>query len=138
MNEPEGATSQIVYRLVGPLLDKGHTLLMDNFYNSPLLSRTLKSRKTNTVGTLRLNQKFVPDSLRSKTKLNMRTGEIASSQTQDLSIVVWKDSNLVSCDSSGKEKHGFYKYKPHIVLDYNLAMGGVDKKDQLLQAFPVE
>ncbi|XP_028178278.1 piggyBac transposable element-derived protein 4-like isoform X2 [Ostrinia furnacalis] len=145
LNEPEGATSQIVYRLVRPLLDKGYTLVMDNFYNSPLLSRTLKSRKTDTIGTLRLNRQFVPDSLRSKTKLNMRTGEVASSQTQDLTIVVWKDNNLVSLIStyhkveiSGKEKHGVYKYKPQVVLDYNLAMGGVDKKDQLLQAYPVE
>lgn len=41
-DEPEGATSKIVHNLVRTLLNKGHTLVMDNFYNSPLLSRTLK------------------------------------------------------------------------------------------------
>lgn len=144
-NEPQGATSQIVFNLVRPLFNKGHSLVMDNFYNSPLLSRALKAKKTDTMGTLRLNREFVPDSLKNKTKSNMRTGEVCCSQTEDLSIVVWKDSNIVSLISTyhpaevaGKEKYGYYKYKPKVVLDYNSSMGGVDKKDQLLQAFPVE
>lgn len=42
------------------------------------------------------------------------------------------------CDQIQKEKYGFYKYKPKVVLDYNLSMGEIDKKDQLLQAFPIE
>lgn len=46
--EPEGATSIIVFKLVHPLLGQGYTLVMDNFYNSPLLSRALKSQKTDT------------------------------------------------------------------------------------------
>ncbi|KAL0828804.1 hypothetical protein ABMA28_003717 [Loxostege sticticalis] len=143
--EPEGATSQIVFKLVRPLLNRGHTLVMDNFYNSPLLTRSLKTKKTDTMGTLRLNREFVPGSLKGKTKSNMRTGEVAFSQTRDMTIAVWKDANVVSLISSyhktevgGKEKYGAYKYKPKVVLDYNLAMGGVDRKDQLLQAFPVE
>ena len=59
--------------------------------------------------------------------------------------MMWRDANVVSMLSTyhkggvgGKEKYGKYKYKPEIVLDYNLAMGGVDKKDQLLSAFPIE
>lgn len=118
---------------------------MDNFYNSPLLARTLKTQKTDVMGTIRLNREFVPDSLRSKNKSNMRTGEVAFSQTRDLTISAWKDANVVTLIStyhpvevSGKEKYGYSKYKPKVVLDYNLSMGGVDKKDQLLQAFPIE
>lgn len=38
----------------------------------------------------------------------------------------------------GTEKYGRFKYKPTVVLDYNRAMGGVDRKDQLLSAFPIE
>uniref|UniRef100_A0A2H1WRG1 SFRICE_032285 n=1 Tax=Spodoptera frugiperda TaxID=7108 RepID=A0A2H1WRG1_SPOFR len=146
--EPEGATSNIINLhkgVVSPLLNKGHTLVMDNFYNSPLLARTLKTQKTDVMGTIRLNREFVPDSLRSKNKSNMRTGEVAFSQTRDLTISAWKDANVVTLIStyhpvevSGKEKYGYSKYKPKVVLDYNLSMGGVDKKDQLLQAFPIE
>ncbi|KAL0830077.1 hypothetical protein ABMA28_003534 [Loxostege sticticalis] len=131
---PDGATAKIVFDLVRPLFFKGHTLVMDNFYNSPLLSRALKKNCTDTMGTLRLNRQFVPD-----------IGEVAFSHTKDDTVVVWRDSNLVSLISSyhkgevgGKAKYGNYKYRPQIVLDYNLAMGGVDKKNQLLSAFPIE
>uniref|UniRef100_A0A2A4IY54 PiggyBac transposable element-derived protein domain-containing protein n=1 Tax=Heliothis virescens TaxID=7102 RepID=A0A2A4IY54_HELVI len=142
---PEGSTSRTVLKLVGPLLNRGHTLVMDNFYNSPLLTRTLKAQKTDVMGTLRLNREFVPESLRRRNKANMRSGEVAFSQTKDMTITVWKDANVVAMISSyhrvevgGKEKYGYYKYKPKVILDYNLSMGGVDKKDQLLQAFPIE
>ncbi|KAJ8737978.1 hypothetical protein PYW08_000573 [Mythimna loreyi] len=143
--EHESAASRIVLKLVRPLLNKGHTLVMDNFYNSPLLARTLKAQKTDVMGTLRLNREFVPESLRLKNKTNMRTSEVAFSQTRDMTISVWRDANVVSLISTyhkvevgGKEKYGYYRYKPKVVLDYNLAMGGVDKKDQFLQAFPLE
>lgn len=39
---PSNVTFIIVYDLVEPLLDRGHTLIMDNFYNSSLLARCLK------------------------------------------------------------------------------------------------
>ena len=44
-------TAAIVLSLVEPLLNKGRTLWMDNFYNSPALAQTLKSLKTDCVGT---------------------------------------------------------------------------------------
>ncbi|XP_050552246.1 piggyBac transposable element-derived protein 4 isoform X5 [Spodoptera frugiperda] len=145
-NEPESATSQIVFSLMRPLFGKGHTLVMDNFYNSPLLSRILKLKyKTDTVGTLRLKREYVPESLKGKTKQNMRTGEICFSSTKDLCIVVWMDSNVVSMistchgvKSGGKEKYGYYKYKPEVVLYYNNTMGGIDHKDQMLSSYPIE
>ncbi|XP_050676947.1 piggyBac transposable element-derived protein 4-like [Leptidea sinapis] len=34
--------------LIEPLLNRGHTLVMDNFYNSPLLLRCLKKPKTDS------------------------------------------------------------------------------------------
>lgn len=107
----------IVFDLVRPLLNRGHTLVMDNFYNSPLLSRIMKAQGTDTLGTLRLNREFVPDTLRSKNKINMATGEVAFSQTRDMTIIVWKDANIVSLLSTyhpvkvgGKEKFGTYRY----------------------------
>ena len=39
------------------LLDKGHIVYLDNFYNSFELQSELLSRDTYTVGTLRNNQK---------------------------------------------------------------------------------
>lgn len=69
------ATAKIVYDLIGPLRHCGHTLIMDNFYNSPLLARCLKRDEgTDVFGTLRLNREFVPDSIKTLTKSNIRQG----------------------------------------------------------------
>jgi phage gp46-like protein len=46
-------TSAIVLSLVEPLLNRGYTLWMDNFYNASALAQKLKSLKTDCVGTLR-------------------------------------------------------------------------------------
>ncbi|XP_045778429.1 piggyBac transposable element-derived protein 4-like [Maniola jurtina] len=145
-DEPGSATSQIVFSLMRPLFNRGHTLVMDNFYTAPLLSRLLKAKhKTDTMGTLRLNREFVPESLKGKNKKNMKAGEVCFSTTKDLSVVVWLDKSVVAMLSTfhdikvgGKEKYGYFRYKPEVVLDYNLSMGGIDHKDQMLHAYPVE
>ncbi|XP_026330589.1 piggyBac transposable element-derived protein 4-like [Hyposmocoma kahamanoa] len=80
--------AKIVYDLVEPLLYRGHTLIMDNFYNSPLLARCLKRQKTDCYDTLRLNREFVPDSLKTVTKTDLRQGEVVCSYSSDLSICV--------------------------------------------------
>ncbi|XP_045782915.1 piggyBac transposable element-derived protein 4-like [Maniola jurtina] len=145
-DERGSATSQIVFTLMRPLFNRGHTLVMDSFYNAPLLSRLLKAKyKTDTMGTLRLNRDFVPKSLKGKNKNIMKAGEVCFSTTKDLSVVVWLDKNVVAMLSTyhdikvgGKEKYGYFRYKPEVVLDYNLSMGGIDHKDQMLHAYPVE
>ncbi|XP_047038976.1 uncharacterized protein LOC124643893 [Helicoverpa zea] len=142
---PTNATAKIVFDLLEPLLDRGHTVVMDNFYNSPLLLRCLKKHKTDCYGTLRLNREFVPDSLRTLNKTDLRQGEVVASYTSDLSAMVWRDANLVSMISTYhhiqagiQNEYNRLTYKPKIVLDYNMSMAGMDRKDQLLSAQPVE
>jgi hypothetical protein len=51
----------MVLKLVEPLLACGHTLRMDNLYNSPELARQLKIRHSiDCVGTLNVNRKNAP------------------------------------------------------------------------------
>ncbi|KAJ8737071.1 hypothetical protein PYW07_000342 [Mythimna separata] len=59
--------------------------------------------------------------------------------------MVWRDAHLVSMISTYhhlqegiQNKYNRLTYKPKIVLDYNMSMGGVDRKDQFLSAQPVE
>lgn len=47
----------IVLRLMKNYLNKGHSLYMDNYYNSLTLSNTLLEHKTHSTGTLRKNRK---------------------------------------------------------------------------------
>lgn len=49
-----------VLKLIGPLLGRGYTLFMDNYFNSPLLARFLKRNRTDCVGTLRKSRSDVP------------------------------------------------------------------------------
>jgi hypothetical protein len=44
--------SAIVLHLVEPLLDRGHPVWLDNFYNSPSLAMLPKHKGTHCAGTL--------------------------------------------------------------------------------------
>jgi hypothetical protein len=46
ISEKKSKTAAVVFSLVEPLLGKGHTLWMDNFYNVPALAINLKFMKT--------------------------------------------------------------------------------------------
>ncbi|KAF9424426.1 hypothetical protein HW555_000565 [Spodoptera exigua] len=137
----QSSTPAIVLRLIHGLENQGHTLWMDNFYNSPCLARRLKSLGFDCVGTLRTNRLFVPKALQNLTKNNMRPGEITGLTSGDIDVMVWRDSNRVSMLST---YHGDGvqsirgSTKPILILDYNIMMGAVDKKDQMLAMYPIE
>jgi hypothetical protein len=46
-------------KLLAPFFGRGHTLQMDNFYNSPVLCLCLKQNGINVTGTLQLNMNNV-------------------------------------------------------------------------------
>lgn len=145
-NPPEndavsGAIPSLVLRLLNGLEYKGHTVWMDNFYNSPALAREMKSRGFNCVGTIRLQRQCVPVELATLTKRDMTAGELCGATSGDVDIIVWRDKNLVNLIST---YHGLQtvrcgnKIKPSVVADYNVCMGGVDRKDQILSMYPIE
>jgi len=61
-----------VFRLLEPFIDKGHTIFMDNYYNSVCLANQLLLRETHTTGTLRSNRKENPKCVLTK---KLKTGE---------------------------------------------------------------
>ncbi|RVE45659.1 hypothetical protein evm_009708 [Chilo suppressalis] len=132
-----GHIPSLVLRLVRGLEHRGHTIWMDNYYNSPSLARVLKTRGFDCVGTLRTNRQFVPDQIKDLNKSDMRVGEVYGCTSGDVDIVVWRDQNRVALVST---YHGatVSDGKPTIIKDYNVCMGGVDKKDQMLAAYPME
>ncbi|KAJ8931132.1 hypothetical protein NQ314_016013 [Rhamnusium bicolor] len=56
----EPITSRIVLSLIGPLLDKGYRLFLDNYYTSIDLIDKLVKRRTDCVVTMRINRKGIP------------------------------------------------------------------------------
>jgi hypothetical protein len=140
-----GTTTKMadVLSLVEPLLNKGHTLWMDNFYNSPVLTERLKSTNTNCVGTLRLNRKDVPKTVGEK---KLKKGKMIAQHSGSVSVLKWRDKKDVAMISTyhGEEtrkkltKRGQGKEKPVSVVDYNKNVGGVDLKDEVLQPYVLE
>ncbi|CAB3252784.1 unnamed protein product [Arctia plantaginis] len=95
-----GVVPVLVLKLLNGLEHKGHTVWMDNFYNSPALVRELKVRGFDCVGTLRLNRQFVPTELTNLTKGALAVGQVCGCTSGNVDLVVWRDKNLVSLIST--------------------------------------
>jgi hypothetical protein len=135
-------TTAIVLHLMEPLLEKGHTVWLDNFYNSPALASLLKHKGTDCVGTLKINRKGVPKAIRDA---KLKQGEIIAQHSGPVTVMKWRDKRNVLMISTYHDtkmesytKRGKEIQKPACVIDYNKWMGGVDLKDQLLQMYLVE
>jgi hypothetical protein len=142
VNSETNKTAARVIKLVEPLLGHGHTLWMDNFYNSPELARFLKSKKTDCVGTLRINIKTVPPLVKDK---NLKKGQQFGRHSGHVGVLTWHDKKKVTMISTYHTdemresiSRGKEVVKPDAVSDYNSHMGGVDLKDQMLQPYLLE
>ncbi|XP_061705610.1 piggyBac transposable element-derived protein 4-like [Cydia pomonella] len=136
------AIPALILRLIQGLENKGHTLWMDSFYNSPLLARQLKQKGVDCVGTLRTNRPFVPLELTNLKKHQMVAGQVAGVTSGDVDLIVWRGQNRVATIST---YHGNFittgedgERKPLLIRDYNTMMGVLDKKDKKLSAYPIE
>uniref|UniRef100_A0A1B6F8W5 PiggyBac transposable element-derived protein domain-containing protein n=1 Tax=Cuerna arida TaxID=1464854 RepID=A0A1B6F8W5_9HEMI len=56
----KGHAGNVVLHLMRDFLNKGHSLYMDNFYNSVTLASKFLANKTYCTGTLRVDRKFNP------------------------------------------------------------------------------
>ncbi|XP_047002868.1 piggyBac transposable element-derived protein 4-like [Schistocerca americana] len=131
-------------RLLSPYLSKGHTVYMDQFYTSPKVIDFLLSKNTLGVGTVMLNRKEMPKSLK---KAILKKGEMTFRHKPHMMVCKWKKTRDVAVLSS---KHGatvydvtvrakgghIKKFKPDAVLDYNINKTGVDRSDQLVAYYP--
>lgn len=78
-------------------LGKGHTLYMDNFYNSVKLALHLYDNKITVVGMLWKNRKDNPkEVLYSK----LKKGEASHVQKGNIHVIKWRDTRYVSMISS--------------------------------------
>lgn len=135
-NEPK--TSRVVLELADPLLDKGHCLFLDNYYSSVDLVDKLVRRRTDCIGTMRINRKGLPQEM--KTKLNK--GETIAMYRRKIMVQKWRDKKDVLMISTLHDntmrtvtKRNTEIQKPSCVLDYNQQMGGVDLSDQCLHFY---
>jgi hypothetical protein len=90
-------TEAIVLKLLEPLLHKGYTVWVDNFYNSPALAKTLKAMVIDCVGTLKLNRKGMPNKVK-ETKL--KKGELIGQHAGPVSVIKWHDKKIITTIST--------------------------------------
>ncbi|XP_042860555.1 piggyBac transposable element-derived protein 4-like isoform X3 [Penaeus japonicus] len=124
------------------LFEKGYQLYLNNWYSSPQLFHYLQSRKTEAIGTVRLNCKFMPKdlSVRRKGDIDIRTSR------EGMMAMAWLDNeqvNILSTMHKGNEivdlptnKRGLVKRKPLCIVVYNNGMKRFDTSDQLAHSYP--
>jgi len=133
-----GKSGNIVMELLSPYLGNGHTIYMDNWFTSPKLFQLLFMNKVNACGTVRKNRKDMP-----QINGKLKDGEWSFRATKTMLALKWQDKRdvwmLTTAHSAeycltGKKnyKTGNPILKPTCVVDYNLHMGAVDKRDMVL------
>ena len=80
----------MVLEILELLFGRGHTLWINNFFNSPELARKLKiEHSTDCVGTLKLNRKNVPEEVEDK---KLEKGEIIARHLGPVTVLKWCDT----------------------------------------------
>jgi hypothetical protein len=119
------ATEATVAGIMKKVENVGHNLYMDNFFSSLDLFNDLHSRKINCRGTVRLNQKGMPQEFRKTMKLTR--GDIRTRVEGTLTAMIWKDKRHINmltnmhhppAEGNFCDEHG-NALKPVIIQDYN-------------------
>ncbi|GBP26194.1 hypothetical protein EVAR_74956_1 [Eumeta japonica] len=136
-------TQKIVLKLLEEKLDSGHSVYMDNYYNSYELAVKLLDRQTYCTGTLAKIKKGNPVDLDTVT---LKKGENKSVFLNNVHIGKWRDKQYVLYISTEHDnemlevtnKRGQVLLKPSALVHYNNFMSGVDLQDQMLSYYPCE
>jgi hypothetical protein len=141
------SSEAIVIELLEPYLQHGHTVFMGNWYISLSLFLKLGGKKTNAVGTVRVNRKNMPQQFKST---KMGKGETKVVYSHKMMALQWIDRKTATILSTCHDDVAMEKtekinrktnmpiIKPKVVIDYNSSMNAVDKQDQQLSSFPVK
>ena len=132
-------SEKMVLHLLGPLLDQGYNVWMDNWYSSTQLYSYLHHRSTNACGTVRLN--MIPREIREE---RVAHGEVRAYRSGPLLIIKFHDKKVVHMlttihteetqrvqRQAQRQRNQDAQHKPVAVVQYNRYMGGVDKQDQI-------
>lgn len=140
-------TTKLVMRMLkkANILDKGHCIYMDNYYNSIELFEELFSKDTYACGTVRSNRKGLPKALsvtneKPPKKIKLKKGDSVFRRSDTTLALKWHDKRAVYMistfhDATEKDYKVNYKkeiiVKPVVVIDYTKNMLGVDLFDQM-------
>ncbi|XP_046684891.1 piggyBac transposable element-derived protein 4-like [Homalodisca vitripennis] len=139
----KGHTVKVVMKLMRDFLGKGHSLFMDNFYNSFVLSSKLLRHSTYTTGTLRIDRLHTPPAVKAKA---LGKGETIANYAQSVMIGKWRDKRTVTYISTQYDnemvqttnRRNQKRTLPKPIMYYNSYMKGTDRLDQMVSYYPCE
>ncbi|KAJ8965325.1 hypothetical protein NQ314_004211, partial [Rhamnusium bicolor] len=137
----KGHASKVVMKLLQHKLNSGHSVYMDNYYNSCTLARELLDNQTFCTGTLRADRKGNPKDV---VATKLPKGGTKAKYSNGIMIGKWKDKRDVLYISTEfpntmvtfTNKRAQEKVKPLPILNYNKFMSGVDRQDQMMAYYP--
>ena len=142
-----------VMELCTKFLGQGYNVFFDNFYTSPKLVKDLYESNTPSCGTITMNRKGFPDSMKDgKTwARKLDRGSMRWKRDGPCLAVQWKDNKLVTMLSSIDSANEFIEVKRKVKVDdkwenvlirqpkciqrYNRFMNAVDRSDQYLAKY---
>ncbi|KAH9642603.1 hypothetical protein HF086_011196 [Spodoptera exigua] len=125
---------KVVLKLVEDYLNAGHSLYMDDTYNSVDLAESLLRQNTYCTGTLRSKTRGNPVSVTSK---RLTSGSVIYRKNEKgVCVMKWKGSRKVLALST--EHKPDILSKPEIIDKYNKFIKGVDRHEQMLSNYPFE
>lgn len=139
----KGHTTKVVLELLKNYLDHGHSVYLDNFYNSFDLTDKLTKHSTYCTGTLSSKRTNNPKDIVAK---KLKKGESAAAYSNNIMVGKWKDRRDVLYISNEHnndmveivDRRNRIKSKPAPILQYNKYMGGVDHQDQMNSYYPCD
>lgn len=139
----KGHAANVVLYLMQGKLNCGHSVFLDNFYNSFSLASTLLRKNTYCTGTLRLDRKYNPPAVKAK---KLKKGETVGQYAEGVLVGKWKDNRVVSYISTeftnemvtSLNRVQLERSKPLPIVQYNHFMKGVDRADQMMAYYPCE
>jgi hypothetical protein len=139
----ENLSSSVVLRLLKPYYNLGYNVTCDNYFTNLDLAKSLLSKKTTLVGTIRSNRRELPQICRNRDQLHkshVMFEEESGALLTSYQCKKNKKVNLLSTlhNSLQVDETDNPKLKPNTVLFYNKTKCGVDVADQMARLYSVK
>ncbi|GFR83467.1 PiggyBac transposase Uribo1 [Elysia marginata] len=135
-------SEQTVVFMTLPLINKGYTVYMDNWYSSVRLYLYLLGKNTLACGTVRQARGIPPQIVQAQPSENSSTVSLLGDNVINATKYMSTKIVYMLSTSHGNEELAVPNRRrdgnirrPKVSAEYNKNMGGVDKTDQLLQPY---
>ena len=148
-NSPNGLGYDVVMKLCEQIRGKNHHVYFDNLFTSVPLLNDLMEHKIYACGTVRMNKKKLPETVKQKAKMQRGAHKTFQLGNTNLVATLWQDNKQVRVLSTNSRPDVIVVAnrqmgrdyvqidQPKNVSKYNKYMNGVDRHDQLRMQYDI-